>query len=86
MSRITLKNKNLSKVNDVASRNKESKSCIRDAKDAKLQSQEVDPKNDFQMVAEDLRSPHIRKIIREKITPEERKALKQAKKQHKQAA
>lgn len=68
---MRLKNKNLSKVNDLAIRNSQSKSCLRDAKDAKLQTQQVNCSNDFQMVAADLRAPINRNIVHERDSRED---------------
>ncbi len=80
-------NNHLKKVNDLAQRNsKMPKGIIRDAKDKELQADAVDTTNDFEMVAKDLRPPTLRKIIREKLSDLERKAIKLAKKQEKQAA
>jgi hypothetical protein len=80
-------NNHLKKVNDVAQRNSQMpKGIIRDVKDGKLQADAVNPTNDFEMVAKDLRPPLLRKIVKEKLTEAERKELKKVKKLHKQAA
>ena len=70
---MNLKNKNLSKVNDLASRNSDMpKKLIREERDKYLQSDAVDCSNDFEMVAKDLRPPVRRIIVREKLTDAER--------------
>ena len=84
---MNLKNKNLSKVNDLASRNSDMpKKLIREERDKYLQADVVDCSNDFEMVAKDLRPPVRRVIVREKLTDAERKELKRVKQQYKQAA
>ena len=84
---MNLKNKNLSKVNDLASRNSDMpKKLIREERDKYLQADVVDCSNDFEMVAKDLRPPVRRVIVRDKLTDAERKELKRVKQQYKQAA
>lgn len=84
---MNLKNKNLSKVNDLASRNSDMpKKLIREERDKYLQADVVDCSNDFEMVAKDLRPPVRRVIVREKLSDAERKELKRVKQQYKQAA
>jgi len=84
---MRLKNKNLSKVNDIASRNSDMpKNILRQEKDNNLAKDVINCSNDFQMVAEDLRPPILRKIVREKLTAKDRELLKKVKKQDKQAA
>lgn len=84
---MNLKNKNLSKVNDLASRNSDMpKKLIREERDKYLQADVVDCSNDFEMVAKDLRPPVRRVIVREKLSDAERKELKKVKQQYKQAA
>lgn len=84
---MNLKNKNLSKVNDLASRNSDMpKKLIREERDKYLQADVVNCSNDFEMVAKDLRPPVRRVIVREKLTDAERKELKRVKQQYKQAA
>ena len=84
---MNLKNKNLSKVNDLASRNNDMpKKLIREERDKYLQADVVDCSNDFEMVAKDLRPPVRRVIVRDKLTDAERKELKRVKQQYKQAA
>ena len=80
-------NNHLKKVNDLAQRNSQMpKGIIRDVKDGKLQADAVNCTNDFEMVAKDLRPPLLRKIVREKLSQQERVALKAFKKLDKQAA
>lgn len=82
---MNLKNKNLSKVNDLASRNSDMpKKLIREERDKYLQADVVDCSNDFEMVAKDLRPPVRRIIVREKLSDAERKELKKVKQQYKQ--
>ena len=82
---MNLKNKNLSKVNDLASRNSDMpKKLIREERDKYLQADVVDCSNDFEMVAKDLRPPVRRVIVRDKLTDAERKELKRIKQQYKQ--
>jgi hypothetical protein len=84
---MNLKNKNLSKVNDLASRNSDMpKKLIREERDKYLQLDVVDCSNDFEMVAKDLRPPVRRVIVREKLTDAERKELKKVKQSYKKAA
>lgn len=82
---MNLKNKNLSKVNDLASRNSDMpKKLIREERDKYLQADVVDCSNDFEMVAKDLRPPVRRVIVRDKLKDAERKELKRVKQQYKQ--
>jgi hypothetical protein len=82
---MNLKNKNLSKVNDLASRNSDMpKKLIREERDKYLQADAVDCSNDFEMVAKDLRPPVRRVIVREKLTDAERAELKKVKQLYKQ--
>jgi hypothetical protein len=82
---MNLKNKNLSKVNDLASRNSDMpKKLIREERDKYLQADVVDCSNDFEMVAKDLRPPVRRVIVRDKLSDAERKELKRVKQQYKQ--
>lgn len=84
---MNINNNNLKKVNDLAQRNSQMpKGIIRDVKDGKLQADAVNTTNDFEMVAKDLRPPLLRKIVREKLSQQERVALKAFKKLDKQAA